>query len=124
MKQKKNKGDVELGARIRYVRKLNDLTQEEFAERMFVSQDLVSLMERGLTPLMDQNRKFICHNFGVSENWLLTGEGDIYESITKNIGIKDKDIERLISKIIRLNPTGIEFVEDIVDTLLNKNVTE
>lgn len=117
---------LDVGQRVYYIRKLNDLTQTEFAEKFFVSQDLVSAIERGIKPLIEQNRKMLCHVFGVNEDWILTGEGDIYQSITKNLSIKDKEIERVIGKLIQLDHDDILFIESILDkyieNLKNKNL--
>lgn len=120
MKKEIERPFIEVGSRIRTIRKVNDLTQKEFGDRIFVSQDLISLMERGLQELQDQNCKLICDSFHISEKWLIHGEGDMYQSITKNLSIKDKDIERVIAKLLKLQQDDLLFVEDILDKFIER----
>jgi HTH-type transcriptional regulator/antitoxin PezA len=64
---------VAVGRRIRELRGL-DLTQEEFADRIGVSQNYLSTMEHGKVHVGAEILLNISREFGRSIEWLLTGE--------------------------------------------------
>jgi transcriptional regulator with XRE-family HTH domain len=63
-----------VGRRIRELRGF-DLTQEEFARRIGISQNYLSTMERGNVQIGSEILLRISREFGKSIEWLLTGEG-------------------------------------------------
>jgi transcriptional regulator with XRE-family HTH domain len=64
-----------LGRRLREVRGF-DLTQEEFAKELGVSQSQLSKYERGAAAPPANVFFFVKKRFRVSIDWLLTGEGE------------------------------------------------
>jgi transcriptional regulator with XRE-family HTH domain len=64
---------VSVGRRIRELRGF-DLTQEEFAIRIGVSQSYLSAIERGRNEIGAEVLLTIAQEFGKSIEWLLTGE--------------------------------------------------
>ena len=72
---------MELGERIRKVRKDCSITQGKFAERMLVSASYISKIESGKELPSDIFLKLMSLEFDVSLDWLRTGEG------TKKINI-------------------------------------
>ena len=63
-----------VGRRIREIRGF-DMTQAEFAERIGISQNHLSTMERGKVEIGAEILRRISREFGKSVEWLLTGEG-------------------------------------------------
>lgn len=63
-----------LGRRLRELRGF-DLTQEEFAKELGVSQSQLSKYERGVAAPHADILFFVKKRFRVSIDWLLTGEG-------------------------------------------------
>ncbi len=63
-----------VGRRIRELRGF-DMTQEEFARRIGVSQNYLSTMEHGKVEIGAEILLRISREFGRSMEWLLTGEG-------------------------------------------------
>jgi transcriptional regulator with XRE-family HTH domain len=61
------------GRRIRELRGF-DLTQEQFARRIGVSQNYLSMMELGKVQIGAEILLTIAHEFEKSLEWLLTGE--------------------------------------------------
>ncbi|MDR1229898.1 MAG: helix-turn-helix domain-containing protein [Spirochaetaceae bacterium] len=51
----------------------------EFAEKLGISRSAISLIEISKNPLAEQNIKTISLIFGVSEEWLRTGNGDMFK---------------------------------------------
>ena len=73
-----------IGERIKEVRKSNNLTLEKFGAAIQIKAQSVSLIEKGINNPSKQTITLICSRFGVSEEWLRTGEGEMstkrYES--------------------------------------------
>lgn len=56
----------------------NGLTQKMFAQRLGIAQTSYSSIENGASPVQERYIISICAEFHVSEQWLRTGEGDMY----------------------------------------------
>lgn len=69
---------AEMKGKIQKIRAELGLKQGEFARQMGISQGMLSDIERGHKPLTNRNVKLICHEFGVSRDWLLTGQGEMF----------------------------------------------
>lgn len=63
-----------VGRRIREMRGF-DMTQEEFADRIGISQNYLSAMERGKVEVGAEILLRISQEFAKSVEWLLTGKG-------------------------------------------------
>lgn len=69
-----------IGERIRYFRKeVQNLTQEEFSRRINVGRANVASIEKNRIAVTDRVISDICNAFSLSEHWLRTGEGEMYE---------------------------------------------
>lgn len=66
-----------LNERIRKIRKALDLTQQEFAERIGMKRNSIALIESGRNT-SEQTIFAICREFNVNEEWLRTGEGEMF----------------------------------------------
>ncbi len=71
--------NLDVGKRIKEIRKSMQLTQKQFANRLMISQSYLSGVEIGNEKPNDKFLKFLCLEYGVSEKWLLSGEGEMYE---------------------------------------------
>jgi transcriptional regulator with XRE-family HTH domain len=65
---------VAVGRRIREIRGF-DMTQAEFAERIGISQNYLSMMEHGKVEIGAEILLRISREFMKNMEWLLTGEG-------------------------------------------------
>jgi len=65
---------VAVGRRIREIRGF-DMTQEEFAQRIGISQNYLSTMERGKVEVGAEILLRISQEFDKRIEWLLTGKG-------------------------------------------------
>lgn len=64
-----------LHERIKKLRKVLDLTQREFGERIGVKPNTIATYEIGRNDPIDAVISLICREFNVSEHWLRTGDG-------------------------------------------------
>lgn len=67
--------EISIGRRIRELRKAKGLTQKQFADALGIVQGFLSGIEQGKKPTNATLIYAICHRYGVSEDWLLQGEG-------------------------------------------------
>lgn len=66
--------------RIKELRRVLDLTQDEFGGRIGITKSSISTMESGRSNPSEQTLRSMCREFGASYLWLTTGEGPMFES--------------------------------------------
>lgn len=66
---------AEIGGRIAYVRKLNELTQRELGERLGYGRGAVSKYESGMNEVPVDFVNDFCAEFKVSHAWVMAGAG-------------------------------------------------
>ena len=70
---------VEMGIRISQTRKQVGMTQEQLAERMDVSIQMISNLEKGKKAIRPENLIKLCETLGVSADFVLRGLRSEYE---------------------------------------------
>jgi transcriptional regulator with XRE-family HTH domain len=70
-----------LNTRIKQLRKTLNLTMEEFGKRLGVTRTAISNIESGNRNVTEQMFKSVCREFKVTEDWLRTGEGEMFVSL-------------------------------------------
>jgi len=99
--------------RIRQVRKALGLKQGEFASRIGLTQTALSMIELDKVALTEKNIKLICATFAVDEDWLRTGEGEMFGSMSPY----EKELLEVFGK---LTEDTQEFILDMARNLLNR----
>lgn len=72
-----------MGARIKYVRTESKLTQQAFADRAGISRGALANYEVDRNEPLDAVITLICREFGINENWLRYGTGDMKAETTQ-----------------------------------------
>ena len=93
----------EIGQRIIERRKKLGLTQETLAEKGDVTTQFVSYAESGKRAMRPENLLKISSALAVSADYLLTGE------------IVDKDLLILSDKLLKLTPSQLRIIENVID---------
>lgn len=70
---------MNINQRVKQVRKELHLSQKDFGHRLGIGQAGVSWIEQAGNTLTDGRIAQICKEFSISENWLRTGEGEMYQ---------------------------------------------
>ena len=78
-----------MNERIKQLRKELGLTLEKFGEKIGVTKQTVSRIENGINNVTDQMFKSICREFNVNENWLRTGEGEMFVQLSRDERVAD-----------------------------------
>lgn len=71
------------GERVKLIRKEKGLTLEKFGSRLGVGKVAISLIESGKNNLTEQMARSICREFNVNEDWLKTGEGEMFNELSE-----------------------------------------
>ena len=75
---------MEIGERIKAVRKHFKLTQAEFGERIGVKGNTIATYEIGRNAPVDAIFSLLCREYGVNEIWLRSGEGEMLQAMTED----------------------------------------
>lgn len=115
--------------RIKELRKTVKLTQIEFGSRIGVKGNTVTGYENGLRSPSDAVIMSICKEFNVNEQWLRTGEGEMFNTLSRDEEVAkffgemlmpaegDDFKRRFISALARLNPEQWKMIEDVAIAL-------
>jgi transcriptional regulator with XRE-family HTH domain len=66
--------------RIKQVRETLNISQRDFAKRVYISQTLLGDIELGNRNVNDRTIELIVNGFNVNKDWLLTGKGKMFTS--------------------------------------------
>ena len=99
----------EIGKRINARRKVLSLTQEQLAEKMEVSVQMISNLELGKKAIRPENLVKICDILNVSADYILRGNR------------ADWEISNFIEKFSSLSECDQSFVENLTERLLKVN---
>ena len=78
-----------MNERIKAVRTALGLSQQEFAEKIGIKRGAVANYEVGRNEPIDAVVSLICKTYNVNENWLRTGEGEMFIQISRDQEIMD-----------------------------------
>ena len=70
--------------RVKQVRSAVGLTQQEFADRLKIKRNTIAKYETGRGEPIDAVVSLICREFGVSEIWLRTGAGEMFQPVSRD----------------------------------------
>ena len=119
-----------INERIRELRVALELSQPEFGRTIGLSQSSLTMIETGNRKVTDRTVTYICLAYDVSEKWLRTGEGKMFNEqdrdaeIAEYIGsvLSEEDDsfqKRLISALSRMSVEEWEVLERLVTRLAN-----
>lgn len=75
--------------RIAFIRKTLGINQDDFAKKIGLTKNYISLVETGGRVPSDRTVLDICREFNVNEFWLRTGEGEMFRQKTRAQEIAD-----------------------------------
>ncbi|MBR1730008.1 MAG: helix-turn-helix transcriptional regulator [Selenomonadaceae bacterium] len=100
---------ISINERIKILRKHLNLTQKEFGFKIGItSQQQMANIERKVSKVTESNIKLICNEFGVNENWLRSGDGEMFD-----VSSKTSLIEKL-TKEYNLNLDEKMYIESFL----------
>lgn len=81
--------------RFKLLRKTLNLTQTGMGEKLGVSRDVITNIEQGRVEAKPIFITHLCELYGVSQTWLETGEGDMFEPQTQ-----DEELAQLFGDLL------------------------
>ena len=95
--------------RIRKIRKEAGLTQEKFAEILGLKRNTIATYETGKSEPMGNILKSICREFGINEEWLQTGKGEMKKPV-------DDEVAAIVSDLLEVDSPFYTLILDIART--------
>lgn len=120
--------------RIKEIRQSKGLTQSQFSEIIGLSRNYIALIEIGERVPSDRTISDICREFNVNEEWLRTGEGEmfkpksrneeLFEFVTNAIGEPTGIQAKLLSIMARLTDEQWKVLNDIANEMAKEAAEE
>ena len=118
--------------RLKMIRKIKGLTQEQFARRIGIKRNSYANYEIGRNFPIDAVIHSICREFEVYETWLRTGQGEIFRPLTDEERItewvrsvfSDESAQfqrRFILMLLNLTPKQWKDIEKYAQFLVTHN---
>ncbi|MDR1443833.1 MAG: helix-turn-helix transcriptional regulator [Treponema sp.] len=104
--------DYGINERVIHIRKALGLLQREFADGIRVSRSCQGGIEAKHRKVSDRLIKMICLTYKVSETWLRTGQGTMFDAE------KDPRLERIIRNFNRMDSLLQDYVMKYLDWLV------
>lgn len=121
----------DLNKRISYLIEQLGIKKTTFADRLNVSQPYISQLCAGTSNPSDRTISDICREFNVNEEWLRTGQGEMFKPLSRSETIagfagellkteEDSFKRRLIELLAELDDTEWEMLERLAKKLTEK----
>ena len=105
--REKKKINIEIGEQVRIAREQKKLTQEILAEKIEVSPQYISDLERGVVGISLPTLKRLCIVLGISSDQILFAIQP------------ENDISALTEKCKRLSPKHLKLLSNIIDSYID-----
>ena len=120
-----------MNTRIKMIRESLNLTQDAFGKRIGSARNTIANYETGNRTPSNAVFTSICKEFNVNENWLRTGEGEMFVPMsmeeeliefTRDLLVDEKDgfKKRLISALAKLTDEQWDLLEVLIDDISRK----
>lgn len=119
-----------MNERIKELRKALGLTQQEMAEKLGIKRNTIAQYEIGRNPPTDTVITLMCRAFDVNEEWLRTGEGEMFIQLSRDEELAaffgdllagEPDFkQRLLSVLARLSEDEWALLEKMAESLASE----
>ncbi len=119
--------------RIKKIRKELDMTQQQFADRIGVKRNSYANYETGRNTPIDAVIKSICREFNVNEEWLRTGNGEMFmaspsaalDILKAEYGLSDCDyvlIEKFVNLKTEKRAAALDFILQVAEAIHSSGI--
>ena len=111
----------DISQRIKMIRAALGINQTQMAQDLSVAQSSIAQMETGRRPVLDKTIRLISSFYGVNENWLRIGEGNMF--ITKDAGIASSlspKKQAVIDAVASLPDHEFDILANVVSLIANR----
>ncbi len=131
-------GGDKMNERIKLLRESLGLSQKAFSEKILVGSSTLAMWELGTRTIKDIHISKICSEFNVDENWLRTGNGEMFVQLDRDEAIvewaasitnpvkdgEDEEVNLFIKKfahtLTRLNVDEWKVLHKIMNDVINE----
>ena len=119
-----------MNERLKRLRRELNITQQEFADRIGIKRSTMATYESGRNEPIDAVISLICREFDVNEDWLKTGDGEMFEELTdqektmKYIAKLVKDKDSVIANAITAVAITYEQLDDAGKAVIDKTLLQ
>lgn len=109
-----------MNERIKEIREVLKLSQEEFGKRIGITRAAISNIEKGIRNPSEQTIKSICREFNINYAWLKDGIGDMFLNTSKDLfdqlankyNLNEFDI-KVIKRYVNFSKEQRHLIKDI-----------
>lgn len=101
-----------MNERLKALRKSLNLTQKDFAEKIGIKRNTLAKYETGVISPSTAVVSLICRVFNVNEDWLRSGEGEMFLPVEDEVG-------EVVSKLVDESNPFYDMIIDIMHTFNN-----
>ena len=101
-----------MNERLKELRKTLKLTQQEFADRLNIKRGAIANYEIGRNAPIDAVISLICKEFSVNEDWLRTGEGEMFKERSPS-----EEIGYYVEDLLEYDGQGNPFFDMIIEMM-------
>ena len=119
-----------MNERLKRLRRELNITQQEFADRIGIKRSTMATYESGRNEPIDAVISVICREFDVNEDWLKTGDGEMFEELTdqektmKYIAKLVKDKDSVVANAITAVAITYEQLDDAGKAVIDKTLLQ
>ena len=121
-----------MNRRIAMARKERNVKQDDLAKQCGLTKNFISLIENGKREPSDRTINDICRILNVNEEWLRTGEGEMFIELSRKdklmiwateslTSVTDDFRNRFVDVLDALDDDDWEVLANMAETLANKN---
>lgn len=111
------------GERVREIRKVLNMTMEQFGEKIGVTKATISNIENGNRNATEHMTKSICREFNVNYAWLTDGMGEMFlesdddfmERIDRIMASENDARKNMIKALLNASDSDIESLNSLID---------
>lgn len=115
-----------IGARIKLLRDELGLSMAAFGDKIKMTNSNVSKMEKDLRVVTDRTIALICSEFKVNEEWLRTGEGEMFITLNEEFAdivseafLKGGDeYKELMIKVSKMSEKEFKLISDFANLII------
>lgn len=117
-----------MNERIKEIRKKEGLSQQKFADKLGIARGNIAAYEVGKNAPSDAVISLICSKFNVNEEWLRSGNGEMFKEVPNKLsfylgqieGGNDEFIKDLIEVYMELDPDSKQALRTISERMAEK----
>ncbi len=112
---------METYERIRLLRKTLHLSQKEFGKPLYLTQNSISSIEKGVRSATPRMLDDICRCYRANPCWLQQGEGPMFLDLASALPETDDEIQQMAMQYLMLTEEQRKAVRQLLAAMLDKS---